>query len=391
MNISAEYQTIIVSLLSDLIPSMEATLGDLSNLYFFSEINKFLTSEIEEYGRNLLGRTMSWASAVALALTSLWIVLRGIYIAYGRSKETFSEHVLASARVGFVVAAATTMVAFGTDMQKFLGHDMVEDIHNIVSGQKGSPYDSIDQSLGYMQLALSSIDLIDTGGDEVVADAKTRAQWFTGIGVGGPALVGGTMLLLFRIAIAIFVGLGPIFILCLMFDSTKPLFQRWLLYGIGTMFSLAVMSVMVSLALDVTIAVAASFWTGSFLGANPEGVSSLALQQGAVGMILTVLIVSAPPIAANFFQGTLAQYSAYNVFGANRDGKMRNSYQQTLNQPQSQPTFAPRPAIEGSLSGMAPRPQSADAQLQLHSNGYQTTFTPSSDTIKPSPRGFDRP
>uniref|UniRef100_UPI003D3036BD type IV secretion system protein n=1 Tax=Klebsiella pneumoniae TaxID=573 RepID=UPI003D3036BD len=35
------------------------------------------------------------------------------------------------------------------------------------------------------------------------------------------------------------VGLGPLFILCLLFDQTKQLFQRWLFYGIGTMFSMA--------------------------------------------------------------------------------------------------------------------------------------------------------
>jgi type IV secretion system protein VirB6 len=290
-----------------------------------------------------------------------------------------AEHVLASARVAFIVTAATTMVAFGTDLQRFLSTDLVEDIHQVVSGRSGSPYDAIDQSLGYMQLAMSSIDLIDDGGDEVVADAKSRAQWFTGIGLGGPALIGGTMLLLFRIALALFVGLGPLFILFLMYDPTKHLFQRWLMYGIGTMFSLAVMSVMVSLAMDVSLAVAAAFWTGSFLGANPEGVTSLALQQGAIGMILSILIVSAPPIAANFFQGTLAQYSAYNVFGASASGKGASA---AAAQPQAMPSNMPqRPPIEGSLSGTASRPMLAAPEQRLQ-HSHAPAFVPSTDTIK---------
>ncbi|MBN7917293.1 type IV secretion system protein, partial [Stenotrophomonas maltophilia] len=48
--------------------------------------------------------------------------------------------------------------------------------------------------------------------------------------------------------------------LSLLFDQTKQLFQRWLFYGIGTMFSMAVLAAMVSIALDMVIRVSASFW-----------------------------------------------------------------------------------------------------------------------------------
>ncbi len=40
----------------------------------------------------------------------------------------------------------------------------------------------------------------------------------------------------------------------------------------------------------------------------------MAMQQGGLGLILTTLIVSAPPIAAMLFQGTLGQFSPYNAF-----------------------------------------------------------------------------
>ncbi|WP_407469891.1 type IV secretion system protein [Xanthomonas campestris pv. raphani] len=39
-----------------------------------------------------------------------------------------------------------------------------------------------------------------------------------------------------------FVGFGPLVILRLFFDQTKQLFQKWLLYGIGTMFSIGVLA-----------------------------------------------------------------------------------------------------------------------------------------------------
>src|SRR3546814_2823100 len=134
-----------------------------------------------------------------------------------------------------------------------------------------------------MQVALSSIDSLDVGQSEIVNEAKNRNLWFTGIGIAGPAITGGAMLLLNKVAMALFIGLGPMFILCLLFEQTKQLFSKWLFYGIGTMFSLALLSVMVAIALKMVLAVAAAFWVGKFTGATPEGINSMALQQGGLG------------------------------------------------------------------------------------------------------------
>ena len=46
-----------------------------------------------------------------------------------------------------------------------------------------------------------------------------------------------------------------------------------------------------------------------------EGISSVAMQQAGLGVILTVLLIATPPIAAMFFSVTLANFSAYSQFG----------------------------------------------------------------------------
>jgi type IV secretion system protein VirB6 len=83
------------------------------------------------------------------------------------------------------------------------------------------------------------------------------------------------------------------------------------------MFSLALLSVMVTLATDMVIAVAASFWTSSLLGAGPDSISSMALQQGGMGIVLSMLIMTAPPMAAMFFSGTLGSFVPYSQMTAN--------------------------------------------------------------------------
>jgi type IV secretion system protein VirB6 len=109
-------------------------------------------------------------------------------------------------------------------------------------------------------------------------------------------------------------------ILCLLFDQTKSLFQRWLLYGLGTMFSMAVLAAMVGIALRMVINVAIAFWARQgietmVLDGSTSDMTSQALQQGGMGLILTTPILKAPPMAAMFFQGTLGSFMAYSQIG----------------------------------------------------------------------------
>ena len=294
---------------------MSVDLGDVTNLIFFQRINEFLNREIAEFGVNLLGRTMAWIGSVAITLMTIWIMIQGYRIATGQSRDSMMALVTNSLRAVFIVGVATGWGLAGPTLFDWMGNGLQQNINEVVTGSDDDAYSNIDKSLGYMQLAFSSIDALQDGDSENLDDAKSRAMWFTGIGTGGPAITAGVMLLLNKIAMALFTGLGPIFILCLLFDQTKQLFSRWLFYGIGTMFSLAVLSVMVALALDVVTAVAASFWVNSFLGGSSEGVNSRAMQQGGLGLILTMLIISAPPMAAAFFQGTLGNFMPFSQFG----------------------------------------------------------------------------
>ncbi|WP_213947924.1 type IV secretion system protein [Luteibacter sp. dw_328] len=116
----------------------------------------------------------------------------------------------------------------------------------------------------------------------------------------------------------VFVHLVVLFVTCMIFDQTKDLFKRWLMYGIGTIFSMALLSVVASMVLGLTIRVSAALWgakiINSIMGNSTEGLTSVAMQQGGIGLLLSILIVSVPPMAAMFFQGTLGSALTYSVF-----------------------------------------------------------------------------
>lgn len=337
----------------------------IGDFVFYRLILDYLRKQIHTFGIDLMGRAMSWVGMIALTLLTLWILVQGFRIVTGQSRDSMMALVMNSLKATLILSVATSMAMFGTHLDDMLTVDLKNEINHVVTGSTSSPEEAIDKNLAWMQVALSSIDVLDVASDPTLDAQKTRALYMVGFGTGGPAIVGGTMLLLNEVAMALFIGFGPLFILCLLFDQTKPLFGRWLYYGIGTMFSMAVLSAMVSIALEMVVRVATSFWGAALVGVLTktnfsDGLTSQAMQQGGLGLILTALIISAPPMAASFFQGTLGQFTPASVFmGVN--SAMRDS----LGRFPTQPGYLPHvsdaarssPAVRtvNTYSAVAPR------------------------------------
>jgi type IV secretion system protein VirB6 len=291
--------------------------ASLPSMVFFSEINDFLDDEITEFASNLLGRVARVVGGAVVAIMTLWIFYQGCRIATGRSREPMMELVANSLRAVLIVGIAVGAAAGAGSTYRVVTNGLNEVVRTTMTGHsdEGS-YADIDKTLAILQVALQVLDGVDTGNDVITDKDKDRALTLTGVGLGAPAIMAATALLLNKIAMALIVGLGPLFILCLLFDQTKQLFHKWLYYGIGTIFSMAFLTVMVTLALDMVIAVGMAFWLPSvWLPTNTESLTSMAMQQGGMGAILTMLIISAPPMAAVFFHGVMGNFTPYSAFG----------------------------------------------------------------------------
>ncbi|MEN5426989.1 type IV secretion system protein [Stenotrophomonas pennii] len=335
-------------------PIATSSIGDF---VFFKLIFDYLSREISEFGLGFLSRMMEWVGIIALVVMTIWLLLQGYRIVTGRSRDSMMALVTDMARAALIVITATTMAIFGQNVHSFLTHYVQDEITYVVTGEEDTAKDLIDENLAYMQVALSAVDVLDVAGDVTLDNAKTRAMWFIGLGTGGPAVTAGAMLLLYEVAMALFIGFAPLFILCLLFEQTKSLFQRWLFYGIGTMFSMAVLAAMTGIAMSMVSKVALAFWgtaaAGALMGSNfTEGMTSMALQQGGMGLILTTLILTAPPMAAMFFQGTLGAFMAYSQIGGSPGA--------TAPGPQGQPpgSYAPQQAAPASTAATGETAQS---------------------------------
>lgn len=296
-------------------------MSNLGDYVYYVLVYNYLQKQIETFQANILANMMAWASGIALVLLTLWIMIQGYRMISGQSRDSMMTLVLNMTRTAIIVTVATSMSIFGSNLQNYLAANgaLGSEISQLVSGED-SPVSAIDKNMAATQLTLAAIDVVQVPpGDPTSSDQKARAMLIAGFGAAGPAMAAGAMLLLYQFTMAIFIGLGPLFILCLIFEQTKSLFQRWLLYGIGTLFSIAILYVVTSIVLKLTVNVAAALWSAdivnSILDTGSEGFSSQAMQQGGIGLLLTVLIVSVPPMAAMFFQGTVGQFMHFSAFG----------------------------------------------------------------------------
>ena len=360
---------------------------------FFKLIFDFLDSEVETFRDNLLGETLGWVGGAALVLLTLWILWQGFQIMTGRSRDSLMVLVVGSLRSVLIVSAATAMSFGSSDLYRTFTDGMPREITYVVTGNEDAPADLIDKSLDKMQIALVGIDALAAMDQQGLKEDKDRALWMTGIGVAGPSVVGGALLLLYKIALALFVGLGPLFILSLLFEQTKSLFGRWLYYGIGTMFSLGVLSFMVAVAMKMVLAVATAFAAQYLValsldaGGSTAGVSSMAMQQGGLGLILTVLLVMTPPMAAAFFGGTMGHFSGYSQFGGGAAGANAQSFN-AAGRPTGQVPQAAgvQPVARNPAEGRGP-----DMPVpQLHASGRLSQQTPVEDVVKTA-GGFSGP
>lgn len=352
-----------------------ATIDGLVSLQFYREINGFLRDEIMEFQQNLLLRMFATFGLAAIAVLTTWILLQGYRIVIGQSRQSMMQLVVDSSRATLIVMLATGFALGNGTIYEMVTEGLGNVIISSVTASSAGPngvgdlYDDIDRSLAVMNLALGSVEAIqvaEVSGEPNTAESnRTRNLYFAGFGTGGPAIVAGAMLTLNKVAIALFIGLGPLFIMCLLFDQTKSLFQRWLLYGIGTWFSLGVLYVMSIIAMDLTLAVAGAFWGGKMLEvAGQQGINSMAVQQAGLGVILTMLLITVPGMAAAFFQGTLGQFMHYSAFDKEARGVP------SAHGPAGAPAYSPasnrsaQPAREIEMS--SPLPALGPSSIQRH-------------------------
>lgn len=311
--------------------SLAKWLDGAADLLMYSTIRAYIDARIAYFTEQLLANNLKLALTVILTLMTLWIMVQGFMIATGRSREGLKEFIMNGARAYLVVAAALgaasthelSVRTLTTSINNNMAQIIAEKSSNCLMERETDILGcKIDKQLKITQGLMAFINTVDTANTEENEQSLNKAKWFAGVGAAGPAVVSGTMLILYRLAIALFIGFAPFFILCLLFKRSAPLFQKWLYYGIATVFSAAMLALMSDISADLVEHIATGLFVAEGLtrlgggdGGGMAGVMEAATQQLGLGLVLSALLITAPPMAGSWFNGVMGNFQHYSAFG----------------------------------------------------------------------------
>lgn len=323
-------------------------LGELASFAFFIAIRKVIRKRIKKFMEGGFARMMGFISAAGLVLVTIWIMVQGYRIMTGESKDSLMNFVVKAAKVVVILTVAMNGSIFGA---KIYDHTQYfqQYITYIVTGEEDeNVYDMVDKNLAITQVMTAVINSVaastaggTAGGDSDQKSGDTspsQLKWMSTFATAGPAVIGGTMCLLNEIAMALAIMFAPLFILSLMFEQTKNLFWNWIRYTVAVMFSMAVLAMVSSIVLEISMyysgsilaAMLAQFLVdsasdlgipgldliGGLLPGKGMSLSSSLMQSGGLGLVLSMLLLTVPPMVMQFFSANLGgTVSGYSPFG----------------------------------------------------------------------------
>ena len=325
----------------------------MMDLLLYTGIRDYLYARIGYFTEVVLSKNLNLALTMVLALLTLWIMVQGYLIVTGRSQEGLKGFIFNLGK-NYIVIAIALGVSLGSSFSvRVLTDNLANGISQVMHDSNDFGSECLTEQTSYItgckidlnlkttQLVLSGLSAIDTADDDHLEDKLSEARWFAGVGTAGPAIVAGTMLILYRIAIALFVGFAPIFILCLLFKRTAPLFQKWLYFGLATIFSSVLLGVMAEISMDLVGNLFGGAAAGKFVATiigegGTTGIMETVTQQLGLGLMLSTLLITVPPMAGMWFNGIMASYSGYNAMQGWGNGQPAtppgmNSQQQQAN------------------------------------------------------------
>ena len=309
-------------------------LDGLTDGALYGSLRNYIAARIELLLEYTLSRNLSLALTIIGALFTLWIMVQGYLILTGRSQENLKTFIFNLGKTYIIILVALgvsstsefslrTLTEVTTDGVASLmvgDNDVEKCIMKSTSSLLGC---KIDKSLTVAQASMAFINQIDTAENPNLAAQVERAKLFAGAGAAGPGIVTGTMLIIYRVAMALFVGFAPFFILCLMFKKTTPYFSKWLNYGLATMFSSALLAAMASISTDLVRIIAQSQYkyskiasiTSIITGESVTGIFNSAMNQLGLGLMLSTVLIVVPPMAGSWFNGMMGTFASFNHFG----------------------------------------------------------------------------
>ncbi|HBZ5600727.1 type IV secretion system protein [Escherichia coli] len=283
-------------------------MGTGTNL--FVRIFANVDSALSTYITDTVGNVIGYASPLFTSMMIVWIVMWGILMMFAKVDEPVRDGVFRIIRIGGIVALGLTV---GTYMDVVVNvlQKGPEHISAVVSGTTGTTADTLDAL--FTKIFNVAKAAWDKGG---VMNGNFGLYLIALIVlvVGcGLTLFVAFLVLLSKFMITILLGIGPLFIIALLFNTTQRFFEAWLAmvcnFGILLILSASVGSLMISLG-DTYISKMAPTESAAANMANLGDAAMLCLV-----FALCILVVRQVPSIASALGGGVAM-ATQGAFGS---------------------------------------------------------------------------
>ena len=265
--------------------------------YVDSQLDTFLNTRVNDVIAQVAG-------PLRTALI-LYVLLYGVAILRGSISEPITDFAVRSIKLGFIYSLATT-AAYSSWVTQPLFHVLPDTLAQAISGGTttniGSSFDKFFNYGGTLAEKTSQqAGLQDMGAYVVSGVIFVVTILATALGFG--------VAMIAKVALALLVALGPIFIACALFDATRRYFFGWLSQAVNYL----VLFALIITVFELVLALVQQQWPTIDGKSNAEVAGMLF---SALCVLGAIFFLQTPAIAAGIAGGASAGLSDFGAAGA---------------------------------------------------------------------------
>lgn len=271
----------------------------------FAPAYTYIDGQLDEFLSARLSSVVSQVSGPLRLALVLYVILYGIAILRGSISEPLTDFAVRSIKLGLIYMLATT-AAYSAWVTQPLFHVMPDTLAKAISGSTAANVGgSFDKFLGYGGLLSEKISndagLTNIGACVVAGVVFVVTVLATALGFG--------VVMLAKVALALLVALGPIFIACALFNATRRFFFGWLAQGVNYL----VLFALIIAVFELVLALVQQQWPNIDGQENAEVAGMLF---SALCILGAIFFLQTPSIAAGIAGGASAGLSDFGAAAA---------------------------------------------------------------------------
>lgn len=300
----------------------------MGNPAIFAPAYTYIDGQLDTFlGARLSDVIAQVAGPLRIALV-LYVMLYGVAILRGSISEPITDFAVRSVKLGFIYVLATT-AAYSSWVTQPLFHVLPDTLAQAISGSTATNIgSSFDKLLGYggalAQKTSDTGNVANIGAYVVAGIIYIVTVLATALGFG--------VAMIAKVALALLVALGPIFIACALFDATRRYFFGWLSQAVNYL----VLFALIITVFEMVLALVQQQWPSIDGQSNAEVAGMLF---SALCILGAIFFLQTPAIAAGIAGGASAGLSDFGAAGA--------ALMKGKSAPSSSPAAIPAPAQTG--------------------------------------------